>query len=173
MPQDSSLQTRAPKVDKETSRIDWHLHSARQIDRMHRALNYHVRAGKGFSLQQDPIWTEVSGQPVQLLDVKPVEADLIPETFSSLVQEEGVSSGKAWLDRSSAGKGQRLLVACVSADTSPGSLAITDESISWLEVRSVKPEGKKQMGVRDWWNGWPSAERNQGWIALGAGSRQA
>ena len=173
MPQDSALQTRAPKVDKETSRIDWNLHPAKQIDRMHRALNYHVRAGKGFSLQQDPIWTEVSGQPIHILDVKPVEADSIPETFFSLMQEARVSPGKAWLDRSPAGKGQRLLVACVSADTTAGSLEISDGSTSWLEVRSVKPEGKKQMGVRDWWNGWPAAERNQGWIQLGAGSRQA
>jgi len=173
VPQDSALQTRAPKVDKETSRIDWNLHPAKQIDRMHRALNYHVRAGKGSSLQQDPICTEVSGQPVQLLDVKLVKADSIPETFFSPMDGEGASPGKAWLDRSSAGKGQRLLVACVSADTSPGSLDIPDGSMSWLEVRSVKPEGKKQMGVRDWWNGWPAAERNQGWIQLGAGSRQA
>jgi len=86
----------------------------------------------------------------------------------SIVEKEGVLPGKAWLDRSPEGKSQRLLIACVGGDDSYGGASTpSTRKVSWVEVRSVKPEGKKEMGVRDWWNGWPAAERKQGWAQLG------
>jgi hypothetical protein len=35
---------------------------------------------------------------------------------------------------------------------------------SWAEVRTIRKEGRKEMGVGEWWNGLPSMERNRNWV---------
>jgi hypothetical protein len=78
-------------------------------------------------------------------------------TTLSVVSEktEDLHPGTAWLDKSSEGRSQRILIACASLEEDLGALPNSDrqEHLTWLEVRTVKPKGKKEMPVKEWWNG--------------------
>jgi methionyl-tRNA formyltransferase len=86
---------------------------------------------------QYPLWTILEGIPVQLF--KPVPIRLVSS------QEPGT----ARLLR----KQGRMIVICA------GGTAV--------QVERVKSQGKKEVGVNDWWNGLPKALRDGKSIKLG------
>lgn len=114
------------------------------------------------------MWTVLRDQPVQFLDVMHIDDALMTGSIRNTLASVDTVPGRAWLDRSREGKSQRLLIACMTREESADrAVPSSKAAASWIEVRTVKPEGKKEMGVRDWWNGWPMEERKRGWIQLG------
>lgn len=115
-----------------------------------------------FTDLQYPLWTETRGQIIQLIEVSPLDKTMARDTLERLLPAttSDCTTGTAILDRSAAGRSRRLIVACRAYnDADVGGF-------SWLEVTKVKPEGKKQMDVKDWWNGLPDQDRMQGWTRL-------
>lgn len=132
--QDGAKVTRAPKVTGDTARVDWAAHSATTVDRRHRAFGHQV-----------PLWAELAGTSVQLMNVARAEAaaaDLAPH-----------APGTALLDR----PGRRLLVATAADGAGPAS---------WLAVTRVKTAGRKELDANDWWNGLPKADRERGFTVF-------
>ena len=72
--------------------------------------------------------------------------------------------GTAWLDKSS--DGARILIACVPESVTPDNpwVRMGEMGHSWAEVGVIRKEGRKEMPVKEWWNGLPNSERSRNWI---------
>jgi methionyl-tRNA formyltransferase len=90
---------------------------------------------------QYPLWTILQGIPVQLF--KPVPIRLDPS------EPELEEPGTARLLR----KQGQMIVVCAEGTA--------------VQVERVKSQGKKEVGVNDWWNGLPKALRDGKSIKLG------
>jgi methionyl-tRNA formyltransferase len=88
---------------------------------------------------QYPLWTTLDGIPVQLFRPVPVY----------LNTSEYGEPGTARLF----GKHGQMIVVCAGGTE--------------VQVERVKSQGKKEIGVNDWWNGLPKALRDGKTIKLG------
>ena len=82
---------------------------------------------------QYPLWTTFNGTSIQLfnLNLRPLDPEF----------DNKVEPGTARLIR----KEGKMLVACAKG--------------TWVQVERVKAQGKKEVGVNDWWNGLPKGVR--------------
>ncbi|KAH8088216.1 formyl transferase [Filobasidium floriforme] len=133
---------KAGKISPTTARVDFQTQSAMEVEARHRAFGF-----------QEPIWTTVQGNPIQLLECG--LSDLKPGSSETGSQLRSLRPGQARYDRPN----NRLLVRC-AYENNPHSSSYThsqeedDEMVTvLLEVKRVRQAGKKEMGVRDWWNG--------------------
>ena len=105
---------------------------------------------------------------VQLLDPRLVSSGTRPRYMVRKLEP-----GMVWLDKSPDGGSKRILVACKKGLSDAGSSEDStvevervgyedaggqgdgggDEGVGLIEVRMVKPAGKKEVQVKDWWNG--------------------
>ena len=74
---------------------------------------------------------------------------IVRPTLVQLDQQESAEPGMARLLR----KQGQMIIACA------GGTAV--------QVERVKSQGKKEVGVSDWWNGLPKALRDEKFIQLG------
>ena len=124
--QDEAGVTYAPKIDRDTARIDW-TRSAREVAD-------HIRA-------MDPVpgpWTELDGVPVKVF--RPAVAE------GSFVLDE-VTAGNGADPLGHASRPGRVL----AADPSDGVLVSCGEGAVLL--REVQPSGSRRMTAADWING--------------------
>ena len=115
---------------------------------------------------QAPLWTEHSGVRIQLLDPVLIPPDRVPLALRSHLRGHDYNPGRGWLDLSPTSDGNRIIIACIAHGIDQwGNTWYTHKAQgnSWLEVRTVKPSGSRQMTARDFWNGLPPGDRNRNW----------
>lgn len=98
----------------------------------------------------------MDGKAIQLLDAEPASSSAVPYVLRSRIEADSSAQleGTAWLDE----RGLRIWIRCQPASGDPAD--------GWLQVARVKPEGKKEMGVKDWWNGLGADVKKRGWVRL-------
>lgn len=126
--QDHDRATFAPKVDRETARIDWSRPAAE--------VAWHVRG-------MDAVpgaWSELEGAPVKLF--RPQVLDDVPEPLPR-------PSGNGAPPETDAGAPAPGRV--LRADGTHGLVVAAGSGA--VELREVQPSGKRRMEARDWING--------------------
>jgi methionyl-tRNA formyltransferase len=130
--QDDSEATFAPKIGRETARIDWSL-PARDIAN-------HIRA-------MDPVpgaWTTLDGVPVKLFR---------PDVVTDVRGTETDPEGETGLSGNGADPLARTSVPgrVVAADPTDG--VVIAAGADQILIREVQPPGSRRMAVADWING--------------------
>ncbi|GFZ49436.1 hypothetical protein JCM24511_07556 [Saitozyma sp. JCM 24511] len=116
----------------------------------------------------EPLWTSMDqGQTKVQLTGLTVARGPIPPSLSLQSPRPGI----AFLDKHHDPK--RLLVAC-APDTASGGDGELQSSVketeagapTWLDVSSLKTEGRKELQAGEWWNGLPKGIRQSGKISF-------
>ena len=127
-----------PQDPKNVTRAPKITHLTARIDWSEQMAHEIDRLSRGIA-HQYPLWTILQGVPVQIFRPTLVQLD----------QQESAEPGMARLLR----KQGQMIIACA------GGTAV--------QVERVKSQGKKEVGVNDWWNGLPKALRDGKSIRLG------
>ncbi|GAA5907844.1 methionyl-tRNA formyltransferase [Sporobolomyces salmoneus] len=135
-PQDPSLATSAPKLTKQTARIDWEKMTAMQITRLQRGVGH-----------QYPLWTTIpstTDAPTQLqLLLSPTPATLSLSDFSS-----PPPPGSLFFNP----RDKAIYIATLSSTTKDGPVE-NEGKVEAVKVEKVKKEGGKWIDSKEWWNG--------------------
>lgn len=154
-PQDLSQRTLAPKIHKETGHIRWLEQTAVKLDRLCRGVGH-----------QAPLWSELHGARYHFLDLRHVPTSSVP----SALRMDEYRPGTAFLDKSPASDSRRILIACVPESVTSINPWVRERNMgqSWIEVVTIRKEGRQEMPVGEWWNGLPNMERKRNWVQFKA-----
>jgi hypothetical protein len=102
---------------------------------------------------------------VQLLSFTPADPITIPAALTVVSAKPGQAFFAKWDDP------KRLLVACApeivdhgDGDSISGGSGVKPFEPTWIDVRSLRMEGRKEIPVSEWWNGLPKGKRAEGKI---------
>ncbi|CAG8481588.1 3335_t:CDS:10 [Acaulospora morrowiae] len=126
--QDEKQSTKAPKISRDMAFIKWDQTSSQNLDRLHRAISH-----------QYPLTTIFNGKHVQLHQLS-VPAQSEVEKFRSLISLRHHEPGTIIFDQHESNLSSIYIVCKGDAEL--------------IECKSVKMEGKKEIPVKDWINGY-------------------
>ena len=120
---------------------------------------------------QHPIWFEFRGNIIRVTDVQAFDPSKSPGLLDSMADELGplLVPGLAWFARGTAGRSPRLLVAC-QKDPDDEAWKEADDNgegpLEFVQIKRLRPDTKKEMVIKEWWNGLPDLERKRRWVQL-------
>lgn len=120
---------------------------------------------------QHPIWFEFRGHNIRVTDVQAFDRSESPGLLDSMVDELEplLVPGLAWFARGTADRSPRLLVACPK---DPGDGVWKEGNgnegrpVEFVQIKRLWPETKKEVAVKEWWNGLQEHERKRNWVQL-------
>ncbi|GAA5980230.1 hypothetical protein JCM5350_000880 [Sporobolomyces pararoseus] len=179
-PQDPLLATSAPKLKKETSKIDWNRSTGIEITRLQRGVGHQyplwtylpsISSSSSSSSSSSPPPPPQGKQQLQLI-LSPIPSKLslsnlpFPPSSSSLPQPGSIFRNP--LDKS-------IYVSTKPDEKDTLQLVVEgdeQEEIEVVKVLKIKKEGGKWIDSKDWWNGMMKRKSDdglltsRGWIQL-------
>ncbi|GAA5960744.1 hypothetical protein JCM3765_007315 [Sporobolomyces pararoseus] len=180
-PQDSTKVTSAPKLKKQTSKIDWNRSSSIEITRLQRGVGHqyplwtilpHLSASSSKSSSPTQEQEQEQQQQQLQLILSPIPLKL---SFSNLPLNPSTPPPAGSIFYNPLDKSIYITTKPTENPTSTQveGEEVEREGIEVVKVEKVKKEGGKWIDSRDWWNGInkrskksESMDSSQGWIRL-------
>ncbi|GAA5928878.1 methionyl-tRNA formyltransferase [Sporobolomyces koalae] len=137
-PQDENLASSAPKLTKETSRIDWSTMSAIDLTRRQRGVGH-----------QYPLWTTIKAPATTLSSPQQLQLVLDPVPDTLLRSSLASNLPNPLVPGSLIHHSKQIFVATKSTN----SIQEDKDRIQVVKVEKVKKEGGKWVESKEWWNG--------------------
>ncbi|KAJ9097138.1 hypothetical protein QFC21_004807 [Naganishia friedmannii] len=138
---------RAPKITHETVHVDFARQTDEEVEALFRGMSH-----------QHALWTTLpDGQELRLLDIRIPASDTdLPSSlqpgatiFQKSFPAEHTDTSSTDINSPGSASGGRLWIRTRSREDDQGDA----QRGGWIEVRRVQQAGKKELSVRDWWNG--------------------